>query len=209
VKLRYVERLAKAHYVKYDQNTNVVIFDYLGQSNMTTSTGSKHMDTKGLPGTEMKIEKKRETERFIDGPRPPDRGLGESPSDSEVEPFSLQAGRPRPLLEHGLPARSQKEPYTHEIAELVNRLLAPKLGTVLNPEDESGKRILSTVADALGEATLEEFGRRIIARADSIRSYGVLPHLAADCAAAAATSESIPAGATPAEIEWIRRNKQQ
>jgi len=205
VKWRYVERLAKAHYVKYDQNTNVVIFDYLRQSNMTTSTRPKHMQTKGLPGTEMKIEKKREIERPVDGPRPLDRGLGESPSGSEVEHFFLQAGRPRPLSEHACLPDDQR-PKIHEIADLVNGLLAARLGATLDPDNESARRILAEVRDNLRDTPLDYLAQRIMLRSEHIRSFGILPHLARECAGAA-NPATLPAGASPAEIQWIAKEK--
>jgi len=207
LKERYVAELAKAGLVNVDQNTNVAIYGYIKQPYMATSPRPNRMAAQRLTGTEKKIEKKRGIGRPVDGPRLHAPAPGESPSEGEIEQFS-PAGRPRPLSVHPEPARRQKESHT-EIAELINGLLAAKLGTVLNPEQPAGQRILARIADALGDATLEQFAGRIAARADSIRSYGVLPHLAADCAAAAATSESIPAGATPAEIEWIRRNKEK
>jgi len=206
LKKRYVAHLTEAGLVNVDQTTNVAIYGYITRSNLATSTEGNRIATRGLTTTEMKRNEKG-TKRPVDGPRPPAPAPGDPPSEGEIDQFS-PAGRPRPLSAPGQPARQQKDSHT-EIAELINALLAAKLGTVLNPEQAAGKRILARISEALGGATLEQFAQRIAARADSIRSYGVLPHLAADCAAAAATSESIPAGATPAEIAWIKKQEEK
>ncbi len=99
-------------------------------------------------------------------------------------------------------AQSLKDDTPSIRAEAIRAMLARTLSAKL--KDVPGTRIIWLVLEKLGNASLESLEGRIMRRMDAITSYGMIPGLAADVAAAAQQPATEPKPAAKKLPAWAQ-----
>lgn len=194
-----VSRLRQKYVLKMQMSQKGVCTDSIRESVQTPEHGPTAMKTKVVARHEKKV-KEIVTSKRPQGPParrnflPPGERACERADPREVSPPARRLSE----NDHG---------RIREIKTLCNRILARRIGSVLTLKRDS--ELLAKISAALGEASTDQLAARLRARAHAVRSYAIVPRLAADCREAVKDWTDGEKTTNSPLDDWVRRKKAQ